>query len=125
MHNFSTISSPPTIVARGKKVKGSVQKINLVAQLIKGLKVADALAQLTFCHKSASLPLKKLLLSAMANGQNTFNKDPDQLKVGKILVGKETALKRISPRARGRAARIKKHYSNITIILEEEHGTKS
>ena len=93
------------------------QKLNLLAQLIRGKKVATALADLEFSNKRISLEVRKALESAIANAENNHELDVDDLVVSEAYVGK--VLKRFSPRARGRSGRIEKPFSNITIVVRE------
>ncbi|MGD1016796.1 MAG: 50S ribosomal protein L22 [Roseiarcus sp.] len=95
------------------------QKLNLLAQLIRGKKVATALADLEFSNKRISLEVRKALESAIANAENNHELDVDDLVVAEAYVGKDIVLKRFSPRARGRSGRIEKPFSNITIVVRE------
>ena len=95
------------------------QKLNLLAQLIRGKKVATALADLEFSNKRISLEVRKALESAIANAENNHELDVDDLVVSEAYVGKDIVLKRFSPRARGRSGRIEKPFSNITIVVRE------
>jgi large subunit ribosomal protein L22 len=97
----------------------SPQKLNLLAQLIRGKKVSTALADLQFSNKRISVEVKKALESAIANAENNHELDVDDLVVAQAYVGKDMVMKRFSPRARGRAGRIEKPFSNITIIVRE------
>ena len=97
----------------------SPQKLNLLAQLIRGKKVATALADLEFSNKRISVEVKKTLESAIANAENNHELDVDDLVVKEAYVGKDMVMKRFSPRARGRAGRIEKPFSNITIVVRE------
>ena len=97
----------------------SPQKLNLLAQLIRGKKVATALADLEFSRKRISIEVKKTLESAIANAENNHDLDVDDLVVAQAWVGKDMVLKRFSPRARGRAGRIEKPFANITIVVRE------
>jgi large subunit ribosomal protein L22 len=97
----------------------SPQKLNLLAQLIRGKKVATALAELEFSNKRISVEVRKALESAIANAENNHDLDVDDLIVAQAWVGKDMVLKRFSPRARGRAGRIQKPFSNITIVVRE------
>ena len=103
-----------------KYIKGSFYKLNLVADLIRGMSVVEADAQLTFCDKRVALIVKKLLSSAVANAENNFKIDRDRLSVARVDVGKAMVLKRSMPRGRGRATRIEKRFSNLRIILAEK-----
>jgi len=104
-------------VARNLRV--SPQKLNLVAGLIRGKKVATALADLEFSHKRIARDVKKCLESAIANAENNHDLDVDDLVVAEAHVGKGLVMKRFSPRARGRASRIEKPFSHITIVVRE------
>ena len=97
----------------------SPQKLNLLAQLIRGKKVDRALADLTFSRKRIAKDVKKTLESAIANAVNYHDLDVDALVVAEAYVGKNLVLKRIRPRARGRAARIDKPFAQITVILRQ------
>ena len=83
------------------------------------MKVSDALIQLTFSPKRIALDVKKCLQSAIANAENNFGLDIDKLIVAEAYVGKSIVMKRMRPRARGRAARILKPFSKLTILLKE------
>jgi large subunit ribosomal protein L22 len=97
----------------------SPQKLNLLAQLIRGKKVSSALADLEFSRKRISTEVRKALESAIANAENNHELDVDDLVVSEAYVGKALSMKRFSPRARGRAGRIEKPFSNLTIIVRE------
>src|SRR6201990_437113 len=105
--------------AVARMLRVSPQKLNLLAQLIRGKKVATALADLEFSRKRISVEVKKTLESAIANAENNHDLDVDDLVVAQAWVGKDMVLKRFSPRARGRAGRIEKPFANITIIVRE------
>ena len=105
--------------ATTRMLRVSPQKLNLLAQLIRGKKVATALADLEFSNKRISVEVKKTLESAIANAENNHDLDVDDLIVGEAFVGKAMVMKRFSPRARGRAGRIEKPFSNLTIIVRE------
>src|SRR5580698_8160450 len=105
--------------ATTRMLRVSPQKLNLLAQLIRGKKVATALADLEFSNKRISVEVKKTLESAIANAENNHDLDVDDLIVAEAWVGKDLVLKRFSPRARGRAGRIEKPFANITIIVRE------
>ena len=106
-------------MAKGKLIKTSPQKLNLVAQLIRGKKVEKALAELTFSRKRVSQDVKKVLMSAIANAENNHDLDIDSLVVDQAYVGKNLVMKRWTPRGRGRIGRIQKPFSEITIIVKE------
>jgi large subunit ribosomal protein L22 len=97
----------------------SPQKLNLLAQLIRGKKVERALADLTFSRKRVAKDVKKTLESAIANAENNHSLDVDALVVAEAYVGKSLVMKRIRARARGRAARIEKPFAQITVVLRQ------
>jgi len=97
----------------------SPQKLNLLAQLIRGKKVERALADLAFSRKRAAKDVKKTLESAIANAENNHDLDVDALVVAEAYVGKSLVMKRIRARARGRAARIEKPFAQITVVLRQ------
>ncbi len=102
-----------------RNMRISPQKLNLVAAMIRGKKVDKALADLTFSRKRIAGDVKKTLESAVANAENNHNLDVDSLVVSEAYVGKNLVLKRWSPRARGRVARIMKPFSQLTVIVRE------
>jgi len=102
-----------------RMIRVSPQKLNLVAQLIRGKKVDRALADLTFSHKRIALDVKKTLESAIANAENNHSLDVDDLVVAEAFVGKALVMKRFHARARGRASRVEKPFSNLTIVVRE------
>jgi large subunit ribosomal protein L22 len=104
-------------VARNLRV--SPQKLNLVAGMIRGKKVATALADLEFSRKRIALDVRKCLQSAIANAENNHSLDVDDLVVAHAHVGKGLVMKRFHARARGRGARILKPFSHITIVVRE------
>lgn len=97
----------------------SPQKLNLVAQLIRGKKVDRALADLTFSRKRIARDVKKTLESAIANAENNHDLDVDALVVSEAYVGKNIVMKRIQARARGRASRILKPFSQMTVVVRQ------
>jgi len=105
--------------AVARMLRISPQKLNLVAGLIRGKRVATALADLEFSRKRISRDVKKCLESAIANAENNHDLDVDDLIVSEAHVGKALVLKRFSPRGRGRAARIMKPFANLTIVVRE------
>ena len=105
--------------AIGRMIRGSAQKLNLVAELIRGKKVETALAELSFSKKAMARPVKKVLQSAIANAENNHNLDVDELVVAEAYVGKNLTMKRGHPRARGRYGRIEKPFSQITIVVRQ------
>jgi large subunit ribosomal protein L22 len=102
-----------------RMVRVSPQKLNLVAQLIRGKKVSTALADLEFSRKRIAKDVRKCLESAIANAENNHDLDVDDLVVKEAFVGKALVLKRFHARARGRGARILKPFSNLTIVVRE------
>jgi large subunit ribosomal protein L22 len=104
-------------VARSLRV--SPQKLNLVAQLIRGKKVDTALADLTFSRKRIAKDVKKTLQSAIANAENNHSLDVDQLIVAEAYVGKNLVMKRFHTRARGRMGKILKLFSQLTVVVRE------
>ncbi len=108
------------VTATAKSLRVSPRKLNLVAASIRGLKVDKALIQLEFCSKRIAIEVKKCLQSAIANGENNFGLNIDDLRVTSATVGKSIVMKRVMPRARGRSAGIKKFFSNLYISLTEE-----
>lgn len=105
--------------AVARMLRVSPQKLNLVAQLIRGKKVDRALADLEFSRKRIAHEVKKALESAIANAENNHDLDVDDLVVAEAHVGKALVMKRFHARARGRAGRIEKPFSNLTIVVRE------
>jgi|SRR5450432_3502744 large subunit ribosomal protein L22 len=105
--------------AVARMLRVSPQKLNLVAQLIRGKKVATALADLQFSNKRIAREVKKCLESAIANAENNHELDVDDLIVSQAHVGKALVLKRFTPRGRGRMGRIFKPFSNLTIVVRQ------
>lgn len=105
--------------AVARMIRVSPQKLNLVAALIRGKKVSTALADLTFSRKRIAGTVKKTLESAIANAENNHELDVDSLVVAQAFVGKALVMKRFHARARGRASRVEKPFSNLTIIVRE------
>jgi large subunit ribosomal protein L22 len=105
--------------AIARNIRVSPQKLNLVAQLIRGKKVAAALADLTFSRKRIAHDVKKCLESAIANAENNHDLDVDDLIVPQAHVGKGLVMKRFHARARGRAGRIEKPFSHLTIVVRQ------
>jgi large subunit ribosomal protein L22 len=105
--------------AMTRLMRVSPQKLNLLAQLIRGKKVERALADLTFSRKRVAKDVKKTLESAIANAENNHDLDVDALVVAEAYVGKSLVMKRIRARARGRAARIEKPFAQITVVLRQ------
>jgi large subunit ribosomal protein L22 len=107
-------------LAVGTQIRGSAQKLNLVAGLIRGKKVEEAISILAFSPKAMARDVKKVLASAVANAENNHNLDVDSLVVAEASVGKSLSMKRWNPRARGRAARIVKPFSRVRIVVREQ-----
>ena len=105
--------------AVARMLRVSPQKLNLLAQLIRGKKVDRALADLEFSRKRIAHEVKKTLESAIANAENNHDLDVDDLVVSQAFVGKALVLKRFHARARGRGARILKPFANLTIVVRE------
>jgi len=105
--------------AVARMLRVSPQKLNLVAQLIRGKKVSSALADLEFSRKRIAGDVRKCLQSAIANAENNHDLDVDDLIVSQAFVGKALVMKRFHARARGRAGRVEKPFSNLTIIVRE------
>jgi large subunit ribosomal protein L22 len=102
-----------------RNLRVSPQKLNLVAQMIRGKAVGHALADLEFSQKRIARDVRKTLESAIANAENNHDLDVDQLVVAQAFVGKALVMKRFAARARGRASRIEKPFSNLTIIVRQ------
>jgi large subunit ribosomal protein L22 len=106
-------------LATGRMLRVSPQKLNLVAQLIRGKKADTALADLTFSNKRIARDVKKTLESAIANAENNHDLDVDALIVSEAYVGKGLVMKRLKASARGRASRIEKPFARITVIVRQ------
>ena len=102
-----------------RNLRVSPQKLNLVASMIRGMNVNKAIATLTFSRRRISGDVKKALQSAIANAENNYALDIDRLIVDEAFVGKAIVMKRLRARARGRAARILKPFSKLTITLKQ------
>ncbi len=107
------------VLAKHRYAQISPQKVRLVADQIRGLSVADAINVLTYSPKKAAGLVKKVLESAMANAEHNEGADIDELTVAKIFVDEGPTMKRISPRAKGRADRILKRSSHISVIVSD------
>jgi len=105
--------------AVARMLRVSPQKLNLVAQLIRGKKASTALADLEFSHKRIARDVKKCLQSAIANAENNHDLDIDDLVVAQAHVGKGLVIKRFHPRGRGRAGKILKPFSHLTIVVRQ------
>ena len=107
-------------LAVGTTIRGSAQKLNLVAALIRGKKAEEAMNILSFSKRAMARDAQKVLASAIANAENNHDLDVDDLVVSQAFVGKALVLKRFHARARGRGARIMKPFSNLTIVVREQ-----
>ncbi|MCX7863964.1 MAG: 50S ribosomal protein L22 [Novosphingobium sp.] len=106
-------------LAVGTTIRGSAQKLNLVAALIRGKKVEDAMNILSFSRRAMAAEAKKVLASAIANAENNHNLDVDSLVVAEASVGKSITMKRWHARGRGRSSRINKPFSRLRIVVRE------
>ena len=121
------------VKAVNRNVRSSPRKISLLLKEIRGKKADIAIRDLSFARQRIAFDIKKVIQSAVANAENNFQYDIDNLYIKEAYAGKSLVLKRFRARAKGRASGIKKPYSNITIILSEKdtktkkesHGTKS
>ena len=109
-----------TAKAKARMIRVSPRKLNLLAESIRGLKAGKAVAQLTFSKKRVAEEAKKVLLSAIANAENNHNMDVDRLVVKEAYVGKAMVMKRFQSGAKGRANRIIKPFSNMTVVVAEQ-----
>ena len=107
-------------LAVGTMIRGSARKLNLVAGLIRGRKVEEALNILQFSPKAMATDVRKVLASAVANAENNHNLDVDALVVAEASVGKSISMKRFTTRARGRSSRIVKPFSRIRVVVREQ-----
>lgn len=105
-----------------RNLRTSPIKLNLVAEMIRGMKAADALTQLAFSNKRIAQDVRKVLQSAIANAENNHNLNVDTLVVKEAWVGKGMVMKRFHARARGRGAAILKPHSHLTIVVREAEG---
>ena len=110
--------------AYSKVMRTSPQKLNLVAQMIRGKPADRAVADLTFSKRRIAGEVRKVLQSAIANAENNHQLDVDRLYVKEATVGKTFVVKRFRPRARGRAGRIIKPFSNLTVVVREREETE-
>ena len=107
-------------LAVNTQVRGSAQKLNLVAALIRGRKAEDALNILQFSPKAMAVEVRKVLASAIANAENNHNLDVDALVVAEASVGKSISMKRFATRARGGSSRIVKPFSRLRVVVREQ-----
>lgn len=113
------VAKPNQAKAFAKYMRTSPQKLNLVAQTIRGKNASRAMIDLEFSKKRIAQDVRKLLQSAIANAENNHGMDVDNLVVVEAWVGNQIKMKRFHARARGRGARIEKRFSNMTIIVQE------
>jgi large subunit ribosomal protein L22 len=106
-------------MAFSKTIRTSAQKLNLVAESIRGMDCELALAELQFSRRRIAVEVKKILESAIANAENNHQLDVDRLYVHEATVGRAMVMKRWRPRARGRVGRIQKPFSNLRVIVRE------
>ncbi|MEG3165189.1 50S ribosomal protein L22 [Sphingomonas sp. PB2P19] len=104
----------------GTQIRGSAQKLGLVAALIRGKKVGDAMNILAFSTKGMAVEARKVLASAIANAENNHNLDVDALVVAEASVGKSITMKRFATRGRGKSTRILKPFSRLRIVVREQ-----
>jgi large subunit ribosomal protein L22 len=104
----------------GTQIRGSAQKLGLVAALIRGKKVGDAMNILQFSTKGMAVDARKVLASAIANAENNHNLDVDALVVAEASVGKSITMKRFATRGRGKSTRILKPFSRLRIVVREQ-----
>ena len=107
-------------LAVGTTIRGSAQKLNLVAALIRGRKAEEAMNILTFSKKAMARDAQKVLASAIANAENNHDLDVDTLVVAEASVGKSITMKRFATRARGRSTRIEKPFSRLRVVVREQ-----
>ena len=104
----------------GTQIRGSAQQLGLVAALIRGRKVGDAMNILAFSTKGMAVDARKVLASAIANAENNHNLDVDALVVAEASVGKSISMKRFATRGRGKSTRIVKPFSRLRIVVREQ-----
>jgi len=105
--------------AYAKAMRTSPRKLNVVAQSIRGLSAAQALSELAFSRRRVAREVRKVLQAAIANAENNHQLDVDRLVVAEASVGRAFYLRRFRPKARGRVGRIRKPYSNLTVVVRE------
>ena len=112
-------------LAVGTSIRGSAQKLNLVATLIRGRKVEDAMNVLAFSKRAMAVDVRKVLASAIANAENNHNLDVDALVVAEASVGKALTMKRFHARGRGKSTRILKPFSRVRIVVREQEEAEA
>jgi len=131
MKNKNSSIDTKSVKSVNKNVRSSIRKLKPILKSIVGKKVDVAIRNLSFSEKRISKDIKKTISSAVANAENNYQYDIDNLIVKEAYCGKQIIMKRFRARAKGRAAEIMKPYSNLTIILTEKskqtekHGSKS
>ena len=111
--------------AIARAIRTSPRKLNLVAQLIRGMDASKALAELTFSKRRIAVTVKKVLQAAIANAENNHQLDVDRLYVAEASVGKAFVMRRFHARGRGRSAGIVKPFSHLTVIVRERDAAKT
>ncbi|MBP5534657.1 MAG: 50S ribosomal protein L22 [Alphaproteobacteria bacterium] len=114
------VNNKKEAMAKARAIRTSPRKLNLVAASIRGMAVGKALSELTFSKRRVAQEVKKVLQSAIANAENNHNLDVDRLIVAESYVGKAMIMKRYHPMAKGRAGKIIKAFSNLTIVVREK-----
>ena len=112
------------VKAINRNVRSSPRKLNLLLKNIRGKKADIAIRDLSFARQRIASEIKKTVQSAIANAENNYQYDIDNLYIEEAYVGKSIVLKRFRPRAKGRASGIKKPYANLTIVLSEKINKK-
>lgn len=113
-----------SVKARARLIRISPRKLNLVAESIRGLAVSKALSELAFSKCRVAADVKKVLMGAIANAENNHNLDVDRLFVAEAYVGKAMVMKRFHSMAKGRAGKILKPFSNLTVVVREHNEEK-
>ncbi|OLF10977.1 50S ribosomal protein L22 [Actinophytocola xinjiangensis] len=124
MSNETAVEELPRAIARARYVRATPMKVRRVVELIKGRSAGEALNVLRYAPQAASEPVAKVLASAMANAENNLDLDPETLWVSAAYVDEGPTLKRFRPRAQGRAYRIRKRTSHITVEVESRPEPK-
>ncbi len=110
--------------AKSGYIRTSTRKLNLVAQLIRGLRVSRAMDVLLGCQKRPAQDVRRVLMAAIANAENNQQLDIDRLRVMEASVGKAFSMKRVRPHARGRRGVIKKEFSRLLVVVREQEGAE-
>src|ERR1043165_5877785 len=125
MSDETAVEELPRAIARARFVRATPMKVRRVVELIRGRSAEEALAVLRFAPQSASEPVAKVLASAVANAENNLDLDPDTLWISQVYVDEGPTLKRFRPRAQGRAYRIRKRTSHITVEVVSRPKTEA